>query len=329
MLQWQTLCELPAFSRSAALVGDTLYVIGPNKRDTVAVDVRSGAVTPIPAGKHHKRTATLAAAGETLLLFGAKGVVQSYDRAARKWSDAGKLRQPMFRTSAAAVGDAVYLVGGRVHSERGARAMREIERFDIATGTSESAGLLPLTLSDCQVAVRPADRTIDIIGGAWVEGSSIVSESKSSPQTQWITFDPATHRMTERDPLPQPVAEGAAVWDGDASLYLVGGAEQQVLVFSPASGQWESERPLPEPGSFAEAFIVDEQLIAVQSGSVHVAQLEARSAPPTNAPSQGMHRRSSLCGRAGEAGPFATLEEAEHAALEFLRAGLSAEIEER
>ena len=67
MLQWQTLGELPAFTRSAALAGGLLYAIGPNKRDTVAFDIATATVSPVPASNRHKATATLASVDDLVL----------------------------------------------------------------------------------------------------------------------------------------------------------------------------------------------------------------------------------------------------------------------
>lgn len=328
MLQWQTLGEIPAFTRSAALAGCLLYAIGPNKRDTVAFDLAGGGASPVPASNRHKPTATLAVVDDVLVLIGSKGIVSAYDPAQRSWSDAGTLRQPMFRTGVAAVGGVLYVVGGRVHSERGAAAMRQIERFDPATGRSETVGLLPHPASDCHVAVRADGVGIDILGGDWIEGASRLGEAEATVLAEWLRFDAVSHQLSQEGELPQPVSRGGAARDAHGRLYVVGGADRAVSVFDPAAGRWQSEHPLPSTGAYADAFVMDGRLIVSQSDSVHAATLDSSvsaPAPPVARPAG----TGFVVVAGGEAGPFATREQAERVALELLRAGLSAEIRER
>lgn len=329
MLQWQTLGELPAFTRSAALAGGVLYAIGPNKRDTVAFDLASGVCSSVPPSNRHKPTSTLAAVDELLILIGTKGIVSAYDPGQRSWSDAGTLRQPMFRSAVAAVGGVVYVIGGRVHSERGAAAMRQIERFDPAAGDSETVALLPHPTSDCQVAVRPDGVGIDILGGDWIEGASRLGEPNATVLDEWLRFDASTHRLTEEGVLLQAVSRGGAVRDARSRLYVAGGNDQAVSIYDPEAGRWDTDRPLPSPGAYADAFVHEGRLIVSQSDSVQAAALDLPASEITPPPPVAPTGAEFVVVAGGEAGPFATREEAERVALELLRAGLSAEIRER
>ncbi len=328
MLQWQTLGKLPAFTRSAALANGVLYAIGPNKRDTVAFDIATATVSPVPASNRHKATATLASVDDLVLLIGTKGIVSAYDPEQRSWADVGTLRQPMFRTTAATAGGALYLFGGRVHSERGAAALRQVERFDLATGSSETVALLPHPVSDCHAAVRPDGVGIDILGGDWIDGASRLGDPNATVLDDWLRFDSTTHQLEEAGTLPQAVSRGAAAWVAPDRLYLVGGNDESVAMYDSAGGGWQTDRPLPSPGAYADAFVHEGRLIVSQSDSVQAAApIAPATAPPPPQPTPLGTEFVVIAG--GEAGPFATREEAERVALELLRAGLSAEIKQR
>ncbi len=337
MIRWQTLGEVPAFSRSAALVGGVVYAIGPHKRDTVAFDLSTGQAEPIPPMANHKRSATLVAAGDTLLAVTGnrnQGVVQAYDAQTRSWSQVGTLRTQVFSTSAVAFGDGVFLIGGREHSERGAKSVSDIERYDVAGGTSELVAVLPRALSDVHVALRANEPVIDVLGGDFVEGGRGMSFGGSEAETvsDWHGFYPETGdvRIAGTGKTPRPVSEGGAVWDAHGRLYLVAGADRAVYLFDVARNSWEADRPLDEPGAYADAFLHDGRVIVIHGGKVRATDIEAASpvAPPP-APTAATSAGGGWIVRArGEAGPFATREEAEAAALGFLRQGLAAEIDE-
>ncbi len=325
MLEWRKLADLPAFTRSAALVGSTLYAIGPNKRDTVAVDLESGAVERLPAPKHHNMGATLAALGDQCLLIGSKGNVMVYDPAQHSWQSAGKLREQMVRTSTAASGGALYLFGGRQHPGLAARALRSIERFDLDTGTAVAAGTLPRPLSDCLVAARN-DGTIDVLGGDYVDSGVRVGPAPETVMADWFTFDPSSGVTAEHGTAPRPLTRGGAVW-ACGILYLLGGDDERVASYDPATGRWQEERPLPAPGAYADAFVRGTTIVAVQGNAVSVAELSPGPATTTVAPAPATEGAEAFVVRVqGDAGPYPTREEAERMALEFLRAGLTAEI---
>jgi hypothetical protein len=177
-------------------------------------------------------------------------------------------------------------------------------------------------VSDCHVAVRPDGVGIDILGGDWIEGASRLGEPNATVLAEWLRFDATTHRLVEEGELPQAVSRGGAARDAQGRLYVIGGNDQAVSIFDPGAERWDTDHPLPSPGAYADAFVREDRLIVSQSDSVHAAALDA----PAAAASVGA---GFVVIAAGEAGPFATREQAERVALELLRAGLSAEIRAR
>ena len=95
--------------------------------------------------------------------------------------------------------------------------------------------------------------------GGWVpEGVSDDNEA----------YDPSTDRWQEVAPLPQPLADAAAV-GADGAIYLFGGFKQVLRPsagawrYDPSTDRWDQIRPLPTARGGLAAAVVAGKIYAV------------------------------------------------------------------
>jgi hypothetical protein len=118
----------------------------------------------------------------------------------------GRLSVPVRYPATAAVGNTLWVIGGRTHSG----PTTVIQRFDIATGRASVTGHLHRPVEGASAVVL--GREIYVCGGV-VDGA---------PTAQVLRLDPSTGRIAPAGRLPARVSyAGAAVLGG--SGYLVGG----------------------------------------------------------------------------------------------------------
>lgn len=169
---WREVGRLPTTRSDLSVVEwhRHAYVIGGYDGTTVPREIlrigARGAPRPVADLIRGVRYAATARVGSEVFVFGGEvagrelDTVQRVDLASRKVTRAGRLPVPLGHAMAAAVGDRILVVGGRVTPGRQTRAMWW---FDPETSRFRRAGRLPFPLSDA--AVASYRRRIWILGG--------------------------------------------------------------------------------------------------------------------------------------------------------------------
>lgn len=218
----------------------------------------------LPEARHH---IALAAAGGRIYGVGgfsggfpnwrAQASTYVYDPVANRWSDGVPLPYPSAEGVCAAIGDRVYLVGGRTREHEGARHFNQhVDTaqglvFDPAQGRWSAIAQAPTARNSAAAAV--IDGRLFVVGGRQALKQADGSLRQVNVASLEV-YDPQTDRWTTRAPMPQ--AQGglaAAAYRG--RLYVFGGEqwapEQKVYadawVYDPASDRWSMLPPLPTP----------------------------------------------------------------------------------
>jgi N-acetylneuraminic acid mutarotase len=227
---WVTLAPLPQplHHVNLASAGGRLYVIGALARDDFGAvgsawsyDPSSNQWTPrasMPPGTERGASGVAAIGSKIYVAGGIRGVsvgdFSSYDIDRDVWTPLPPMSGPRDHLGAAAIGGAVYAVGGR---QDGALRGR-VDRFDPASQTW--VGAAPMLTPRGGLAVAAAADRIFAIGG---EGNR-ASPSGVFPENE--EYDPAIDRWISREPMPTPRhGTGAAVVDG--RVFVPGGATVQ------------------------------------------------------------------------------------------------------
>ncbi len=171
--------EIPRGSPSVATIGRRIYVAG-------------GAV----GNEEETREPT--------------GAVEIYDLDTRRWSRGPDMPTASHHAGAAAIGDDVYVLGGRADVDF---SLDVVERFDTRTSRWEEAPHLPQGVGALAVVVA-SGRMVAISGGDDIEG--------------WVTpgtwsFNPETGRWQRLADLREARHGHAAAAVGD-EIYVFGGA---------------------------------------------------------------------------------------------------------
>jgi hypothetical protein len=156
------------------------------------------------------------------------------------------------RVSAAAVGDAVFLVGGL--SANGV-FLDDVLRIDTVRSRMRRAARLPGGLIGCE-AVAASD-SLYVMGG--YTGSAAVDSV--------LRLDPRRGVMQAAGHLPGPRAFGAAAAVGSRVFYLGGWDGSRVLdeisVFDAVTGRSTVEGRLPSPRQYAAAAVFEGRILLV------------------------------------------------------------------
>ena len=206
--------------------GGDLYLIG-GYRDWVPTgeafkySTRTGTWEQLPSLRIPRGSPAVAAIGRLIYVVGGAvgdaeetpeptGVVEIYDLDTRRWSRGPDMPKARHHAGAAAIGDDVYVLGGRAEPDL---SLDVVERFDTRTSRWERAPHLPQGVG--ALAVVAADgRVVAISGGDDTEG--------------WVTpgtwsFQPETGRWQRLSDLREARHGHAAAAVGD-EIYVFGGA---------------------------------------------------------------------------------------------------------
>lgn len=148
--------------------------------------------------------------------------------------------------AAAAVGNAVYLIGGFGTTTN--RPVTSVHRYDTATRTWRDAAPLPAPRGGHAVTVL--NGRIHVIGG----GNSVSTIDDHS------VYDPKTNTWSEQARLPRPMGSPAAV-SLNSKLYSIGGRSGpqdfgDVHVYDPVTDRWTPGPALPTSRGTAGAAVL-------------------------------------------------------------------------
>nr|MBI1231678.1 galactose oxidase [Cytophagales bacterium] len=158
--------------------------------------------------------------------------------------------------AAAAIGDKLYLMGGR--------GMKPVEAYDPTTNSWEMKAMAPLEMHHYQ-AVPYKDKIYVI--GAFTGGYP-----HETPVPYVYTYDPASDSWMRGDEIPAERRRGAAgVVVYQDKFYIVGGiadghwADNRDYLdeYDPKTGEWRTLPDLPRVRDHFQAVVVDDKLYAV------------------------------------------------------------------
>lgn len=132
-----------------------------------------------------------------------------------------------------------YLFGGANNESEGGgyRELDQILRIDPAHGTTQVVGTMPTVRSSTSAAWDPDARVAYVLGGRYLDGPTVFLD-------EILAFDPSAGTTSLAGRLPEPLAYGAAVHDGERVLYFGGypthtGStyhSDQIVAFNPPTG---------------------------------------------------------------------------------------------
>lgn len=161
------------------------------------------------------------------------------------WAQLPAMPIPQAGMAAAAVGLNVYYIGG----ETAENVVGDVQVYDTAEHTWSQLATKPTAVADASAVVLFGE--IYVVGGRLDDGT---------PTDIVEVYSPTNDAWRQIQSLPQPIAGGLALTDGNF-LYFVGGWDgnnylDTAYVYDAGSGLW---RPLPPLGQ-ARAFAVGGQL---------------------------------------------------------------------
>lgn len=227
-MTYRRLPPLPRRVDHPALVGawGNLYLIGGfhdhrPTADAFVFSPRTGGWTELPPLPTPRGAPAAAAIGQKIYVAGGVdsyrsgepqpvGTLEIYDIATRRWARAPDMPTPRHHAGAAAVGGALYVVGGRDEDDY---SLETAERFDPATNRWRPAPRLPLGAGGL-AAVGSRGRVVAI-------GGSDEEEDWVTPAT-WA-FDPSSNSWERLADLRIARHGHAAAALGDTA-YVFGGA---------------------------------------------------------------------------------------------------------
>ena len=171
--------SLPSAESDVAVtqLGGTAYIVGgfdgTNSLDTIVAWTPGGRARVVAHLPVALRYAAVASAGGALLIIGgstptgASDVVYRFDPASATVRQLGRMPQPITHAGAAAIGQTVYVVGGRGDSLDARSAA--VWAIDPLTGRVRSAGRLPQPISDAGVV--SLGNAIVVAGGKTAAGT--------------------------------------------------------------------------------------------------------------------------------------------------------------
>jgi hypothetical protein len=238
--------EWPRAAHGAAAVGDRLYIVGGVAEDgshrfPARVDVldlkerRWDTAADLPTPRAFAGVAALDGGIYVVggLEDGASGVrdsavVERFDTRTGAWQTLPPLPTPRSRLAAAAVGGAVYAIGGLTTTPHGASDSAVVERFDPETNQWSRCADLPTP--------RHGHAAAPMSGRIYALGGYSLRETLE-PLASVEAFDPATGRWSPGPTMISPRAWFATVECG-GSLIAVGGAAAPER-FPHGQGNWE------------------------------------------------------------------------------------------
>ena len=197
------------------------------------------------------------------------------------WSAKAPMATPRFSLAAAAVNGIVYAMGG---VGPGAWAS-SVEAYNPGTGSWTTVGQM--------VTPREGAGAAAVNGRIYVVGGNVAGGIASGILE---AYDPATNTwITALAPMPTPRAHLAVVTDG-VFVYAIGGDTTQTNSgavatmerYDPATNTWSALAPMPSPGSFIAAGVLNGAIVVAGSGSANSSATDVydilghawRAAPP-------------------------------------------------
>jgi hypothetical protein len=192
-----------------------------------------------------QRRSYVAAAELDGLIYAAGGMVgesgrfldvfQRFDPSANSWTTLPRLPELVRAGAGAALGGAVYVVGGQTPDGPSGRTYA----FDVDRGVWEERAPLP--------EPRFNHALVALDGGIYALGGF----AGTTEQDDVFAYDPAADRWTERAPLPRRNhAFGAVAFRGE--LWTIGGRRgdeilREVWIYDPRADRWRPGPELPKP----------------------------------------------------------------------------------
>jgi N-acetylneuraminic acid mutarotase len=158
--------------------------------------------------------------------------------------------------AAAAVGDKLYLLGGR--------GMKPVEVYDPITNTWETKSMAPLEMHHYQA--------VPYQGKIYVIGAFTGGYPHETPISHVYMYDPAKDEWIQGHEIPKNRRRGAAgVVVHKDKFYIVGGIEDghwadnrdYLDEYDPKTGEWVTLPSLPRVRDHFQAVVVDDKLYAV------------------------------------------------------------------
>jgi N-acetylneuraminic acid mutarotase len=262
---WEPMDSMPVPLGEVAggIVGDRLFLIGHDGRETLALDPGTGRWDPlsrhpirIMIGHHHAAEVL----GDSLYIIGGldggDGEVQIFDPAQGRWFFGPRMPFAAGSVASAVIGGRLYVAGGIV----GDTTTRLAARLDPATGQWRSIAAMPRGRNH---AASGTDGSRFYVFGGRGPGSGDANEVANGFDDVQI-YDPATDRWTAsgegaNGPAPLPQARGgmgkAVFVNGE--FWVFGGETldgpgatsdrvyDRVDIYSPSSNSWRAGPPMP------------------------------------------------------------------------------------
>lgn len=158
--------------------------------------------------------------------------------------------------AAAAIGDKLYLMGGR--------GMKPVEVYDPNTNSWKKGAMPPLEMHHYQA--------VPYKGKIYVMGAFSGGYPHETPIPHIYIYDPATDTWTQGDEIPADRRRGAAgVAIYKDKFYLLGGAEDghwadnrdYLDEYDPKTGKWTKLPSMPRVRDHFQAVVVGDKLYAV------------------------------------------------------------------
>jgi N-acetylneuraminic acid mutarotase len=262
---WEPFPEMPVGMGEVAggIIGDRLYLIGHDARQTLALNLGSGRWDPtlthplrVMFGSHHAAEVVDNRLWIIGGLGGGEGEVQVFDPDTKRWAFGPKMPFAAGSSATAAIGGVIYVAGGIV----GDTTTRQAARLDPATMTWTSIAPMPRARNH---AASGTDGTRFYVFGGRGPGSGDSNEIANGFADVQV-YDPATNQWIASDsgagsPVAMPQGRGGmgkAVYV-DGEFWVLGGETldgtgatehgvyDRVDVYSPATNSWRAGPPMP------------------------------------------------------------------------------------
>ena len=225
--RWQTRSQMakPRVCLAVAVLDGRAYVVGGRRGDEVLGSVEcydpsadswtKRAPMPTPRWKASAvgvegRIYVIGGIAGTGSMRKALGVVEVYDPAKDSWETLAALPQPRSGAAAAAVGQRIYIIGGRAKPGVGRSATNSVFVYDIPSGKWSEVARTGDSRTDARACV--VDTKIYVVGGA-LGGSATASIE---------TYDPVTDTWGEVRRMSGPRTGHCCVPLG-GTIYVIGG----------------------------------------------------------------------------------------------------------
>jgi N-acetylneuraminic acid mutarotase len=220
--RWSARADLPAGSRShaAAEYSGAIYVFGGmTAADTPRSSARPGADTTAPLEKYR--------------------AVRAYSPEANSWTPRASMPVGLYSSTAHALGDAIYVVGG--YGEQGFTGA--LQRYSPASDSWTE--LSPRPLARYTFMSEVVGGRIYVTGGMGPFEIPTLEDAAWEGKTSLEIYDPATDTWTEGTPAPQALSDGASCALGDRIFFMGGELANATLIYDVGTELWSEGAPAP------------------------------------------------------------------------------------